>query len=602
MIELRLLGPALVTVDGGPPPRELLWRKNVALLMYLALSPDRRATRTRLAGLLWGDRPDKAARGSLAEALRIVRSCKEEAIEDVGGDYVRLADEAVETDTDRLAALMEKEEVGAAAGLVAGELAEGLAIPDAWEFEEWLAGQRRAWLARSEEALVAAARSALASGSPARAHELAERALALVPASETACRIAMRSLCLRGDRGAALERYAVFSERLEREIGIAPSEETSALAERVRHQRRWRLPATRREKEPRGAESRRAPLVGRSEALNTLVREWEACRGGACRVAVISGDAGTGRTRLLEELLARARLDGGRTAVVRALPADADSRGEVLETLARAAGIDPAARGSDLVEEIHAATDAAPLVLAVDDAGWADIASLDELRRVASRASETPLMLIMVTGTRPGPAPVDAIRADLGRDLAGAVVALDRLGPEAVRELTAWAMPGYDAEAVDRLSRRVEADTAGYALLAVELLHGVAHGLSVSAPRTDAWPATGRTLDQTRPGDLPDALVAAIRVGFRVLTPDAQRVLSAAAVLGPPASPARLAEATDLEEPALTEALDELEWERWLLADARGYAFTIPLVEEIVARDMVTPGRRQRIVDRLTSA
>ena len=38
MIALRLLGPVALTVDGGAPPPELLWKKNLALLVYLALA------------------------------------------------------------------------------------------------------------------------------------------------------------------------------------------------------------------------------------------------------------------------------------------------------------------------------------------------------------------------------------------------------------------------------------------------------------------------------------------------------------------------------------------------------------------------------------
>ena len=48
MILCHTLGPVEVTLDGGPAPAELLWRKNLALLIYLARSP--RRTRSRGAG------------------------------------------------------------------------------------------------------------------------------------------------------------------------------------------------------------------------------------------------------------------------------------------------------------------------------------------------------------------------------------------------------------------------------------------------------------------------------------------------------------------------------------------------------------------------
>ncbi len=73
MITCRTLGPVEVRVDGQPAPAELLWRKNLALLIYLARSPHRRRSRQHLIGLLWADKDEKAARHSLNEALRALR-------------------------------------------------------------------------------------------------------------------------------------------------------------------------------------------------------------------------------------------------------------------------------------------------------------------------------------------------------------------------------------------------------------------------------------------------------------------------------------------------------------------------------------------------
>ena len=73
VILCHTLGPVEVTLDGGPAPAELLWRKNLALLIYLARSPRRTRSRDHLVGLLWGDRGETAARHSLSEALRVIR-------------------------------------------------------------------------------------------------------------------------------------------------------------------------------------------------------------------------------------------------------------------------------------------------------------------------------------------------------------------------------------------------------------------------------------------------------------------------------------------------------------------------------------------------
>ncbi|MGH7526932.1 MAG: hypothetical protein ACREMX_09535, partial [Gemmatimonadales bacterium] len=171
--------------------------------------------------------------------------------------------------------------------------------------------------------------------------------------------------------------------------------------------------------------------------------------------------------------------------------------------------------------------------------------------------------------------------------------ALDRV---AIRGLAQRMLPGYDSVALDRVVRRVATDSAGMPLLAVELLRAVALGLDLGTISGN-WPEPLRTLDQSLPGDLPDAVVAAIRVAFRRLTPAAQQVLVAAAVLGDLATPDLLERVLSLDAAETERALDELEWHRWLLAEPRGYSFVARIVRHVVERDMLTPGQRRRILE-----
>jgi DNA-binding SARP family transcriptional activator len=57
-LRLVCFGAPTAYVDGRPAQAEVLWRKNLALLIYLALSPDHRRTRSHLTGLLWPDRDE----------------------------------------------------------------------------------------------------------------------------------------------------------------------------------------------------------------------------------------------------------------------------------------------------------------------------------------------------------------------------------------------------------------------------------------------------------------------------------------------------------------------------------------------------------------
>src|SRR4029077_17236020 len=75
MIVVRALRPAEVSVNGSAAPAKLLWKKNLALLLYLARSPKGVRTREHLTGLLWGDKPEEKARHSLNEAVQVLRLC-----------------------------------------------------------------------------------------------------------------------------------------------------------------------------------------------------------------------------------------------------------------------------------------------------------------------------------------------------------------------------------------------------------------------------------------------------------------------------------------------------------------------------------------------
>src|SRR5437867_2849682 len=98
----------------------------------------------------------------------------------------------------------------------------------------------------------------------------------------------------------------------------APRPAWRALAERVRRERTWRLPQPEGGHE-RGEPPHRAPLVGRAAELERLLEVWAECRRERHpTVSVVEGDVGTGKTRLAEEIVARARLDGAATAAIRA--------------------------------------------------------------------------------------------------------------------------------------------------------------------------------------------------------------------------------------------------------------------------------------------
>jgi DNA-binding SARP family transcriptional activator len=627
VILCRTLGPVEVSVDGGPAPPELLWRKHLALLVYLARSPRRTRSREHLIGLLWGDRSETAARHSLSEALRVIRRHAGEPAVDPAAGQVRLAPDLVELDVDRLEKLTAEEQWEGAAELVAGEFLEGFAVPDASEFENWLASEREVWRRRSVEVLVKTAESLARLGRLQEACEAAERAVLIDPGSESALRSALRSRSLLGDRAGALELFDRFHASVG-EMGMEPGQETVALVERVRRGRGW-------DPDLRAAYAAefpvmRPPLVGREEELKRLLEA--ATRSATTRrsaMLLVEGVSGTGKTRLLEEALAFLRLDGASVAAARAVEGDRTQPWSGLLALARGGLLDapgvggsppsalaafagalpewaerfpgatstaPVPMGRALAEVLRAATDEQPVTLSVDDAQWLDDDSTLALGVALRDLGAAPLTLVLATSSYPARPDLDELRTRIGRDFEGGAVRLRALDRVSLRGLAQRMLPGYDPIALDRVVRRVATDSAGMPLLAVELLRAVALGLDLGTI-SGAWPEPLRTLDQSLPGDLPDAVVAAIRVAYRRLSPTAQRVLVAAAVLGDLATPARIERALSLPSREADRALDELEWQRWLLAEPRGYTFVARIVRQVVERDMLTSGQRRRILE-----
>jgi predicted ATPase len=267
---------------------------------------------------------------------------------------------------------------------------------------------------------------------------------------------------------------------------------------------------------------------------------------------------------------------------------------EWAERFSTALATDTLPPGRAFAEVVRAAVAERPVLLAVDDAQWLDAETYRTFEVLLRDLAFEPLALLLAVAVENVPRELDAIRARFGREVAGDVVGLQPLTSADIAELAAHALPGTSPQQLHRLVRRVETDSAGIPLLIVELLHAIASGLDPEALAA-GWPAPFRTLDHTLPGELPDSLVAAIRVGFRRLSSGAQHTLATAAVLGDHTTLRELAAVTALGEDGTATALDELEWSRWLLADARGYAFVARILRDVLAHDMLTPGQRQRI-------
>jgi hypothetical protein len=165
-------------------------------------------------------------------------------------------------------------------------------------------------------------------------------------------------------------------------------------------------------KDARGArpERRRArsEFVGRAAELRQILRLLPSTRHHA-QTVVIRGAAGIGKTRLAEEVAARARGRGSRVGVGwcwqdgeapplwpwRAILRDLEMAEDGLDEAPGPARRGRFARFLAVAEHLRAATRAAPVVIVLDDVHLADPATLQLARFVASEGRLLPLLLVL---------------------------------------------------------------------------------------------------------------------------------------------------------------------------------------------------------------
>ncbi|MEV4021037.1 BTAD domain-containing putative transcriptional regulator [Nonomuraea angiospora] len=277
-LNLLLLGPPELAVGGRPVG--IRAAKTRALLCYLAATPGPRP-RSELAALLWGERPDANARGSLRLALSELRK-------EVGGwlditrEHVRLrAGDGCFVDHGRLA---QTPTVAEALRLWRGDFMDGVWFCDAPAFGGWLESERGRTRLLLRELLLRAG-----SAPPDQLVRLARLVAGLDPYDEEAHRLLITALARGGNRGAALACYDDLRRRLADELGAEPAPETAAV------RRQLVMPV-------RAGVDRRfraAPPVPRTDLFGreTEIRELRALLARE-RLVTLLGPGGVGKTRL----------------------------------------------------------------------------------------------------------------------------------------------------------------------------------------------------------------------------------------------------------------------------------------------------------------
>jgi DNA-binding SARP family transcriptional activator/predicted ATPase len=328
-LSLSLLGPFQVTLD-GQPVTGFKSNKVRALLAYLAVEADRPHRREVLAGLLWPEWPDRDALSNLRYALSNLRRVigdrqaeppfllitRDTLQFNTASDYwldVTAFTEMVEADKTHPSAIDQLEQ---AVALYRGSFLEGFSVGDSPAFEEWALFTREQIGRQVSSALHRLAATYEQRGEYEQAQSYAWRQVELEPWDEEAHQQLMRTLALGGQRGAALAQYETCRRLLAEELGVEPAAETTRLYERIRNGKlkalvppppsppdlSARLPLF-LEEEPIGVEI--PVFVARERELAQLDGFLELALAGQGRVVFVTGEAGSGKTALMQEFTRR---------------------------------------------------------------------------------------------------------------------------------------------------------------------------------------------------------------------------------------------------------------------------------------------------------
>ena len=631
-LRIRLLGTFHVRY-GDEAVGTLRSTRVQELLAYLVLHAGSPQSRQHLAFQFWPDSTEGQARTNLRKVIHSLLQYLPHA-----ADYVRVDPSEIEwliesdysQDVSEVTHLLQdadKDPLNVDLLKEAVDLYEGELLPHC--YEEWLMALRR----QLEQRILTALEQLVSLLEKRRAYDegmhYAQRLVAMDPLREASYLSLMHLHALSGDRTGAMRVYHECTTVLRRELDADPGPELILAYQRMNELE------VQAEQPGESLEhmSDNPVLVGRArewEHLNTI---WERAVRGNAQMAVVSGEAGFGKTRLAEELFQRADRLGAIAVRTRSfashsdlvyapiaelLRQDAFSRqlekldevwlteiARLLPELVESGRISSAPQPMTeawqqqrLLQALVRAVTVSdhPILLLFDDLQWCDRETLQWLQYLLHESSRARLLVVGTVRSEEVDAqhPYTSLQLDLMRDgrfTEIPVTLLDR------RETLTLAEQVAEEGLSPEQEEAIWAISSGNPLFVVETirywLEGDTHGMQASASESAAPKST---VEQ-----LPPAVYSVIRSRFMQLSSQAQKVISLAATVGRTFSYPMLAAAGRFDEADLLDSLDELLRRRIVLEAGEVYDFSHDRIRDVAYAE-ISGARRRLLHGRVAAA
>lgn len=628
LLEFRLLGYFEILSGSQKLPKPAT-QKSQSLLAYLLLhrraAPQKRDT---LVSLFWGDRPETKARGSLSTALWHIHRCLP------GGTFLLTDGETVQfnpqadicLDVDEFSSRLSTDDMTVLASgvdLYRGDLLDG--FYDDWIVEERYQLQNQYCLAL--ERLMSAQEAV---GRFNEALLTAQHLLRCDSLREDAHRLVMRAHCHLGQRNAALTHYQTCRTTILAELGTEPMEETTELYRAILDGRFQ--PTVARVSPPAAfppltvpVVAARSPLdvtapirlIGREAELARLHQHWAKVIERDTTsllppLLFISGEAGIGKSRLVDEFANSLRAHGTRVLagccyeferilpyqpIVETLRSSLPSlstseqalvpRGFLGDASERSSEGQAALFGS-VTNFLAGLSAAGPVLIVLEDLHWAAESTLQMLHYLARNLVGHPVMLIGTVRSEEvvGGSAFSGLQLALQKEKLGTLISLPPL-PAADVELLVMEMSG-GGEWVAPLAERLYKDTEGNPFFLMEMVKALFETGTIQL-ETGAWKLdSARTQRERFP--LPESISEAILSRVRRLDSASQSALRTASILGREFDFELLNQAWGRGNEATLEALDTLLRSRLIEEgigqSGRDYAFVHHKIQEAVYADI----------------
>ncbi len=626
MLQISLLGEGTIT-DAATGTVRTRSSRTVALVAYLVVHAGMTQSRQRIAGLFWPDSTDMQAltnlrrelhhlRHVLRDDLALIVTSKDLCWRDTKTCRVDVRTFAMERTGALAAAAHDDTSTAHAHAAAAVAQYRGDLLPGS--YDDWILDARSELERQCLDLcdLICTTRSR--TGDLTGALDVARRRIQLQPLEEIGYRNLMRLQAEMGDRAGAVSTYHRCASILERELGLDPDQATRKTLHQLLA--RGRTAAVRQPTiEPTADRSglARTKLFGRSEDFGLLRNLWRIAASGRPSFALVHGDPGVGKTRLVAEVADLAEMEGAVVAITQcfgisgrlALAPVADwLRNPAIQSAT--AALDPVWR-VEVDRLVPAAKDPGepgigsramvdawqrhrffegmaraligagrPTLLVLDNLQWCDQETLAFLTFCLGLAADAPVM-VAATLRRDALDQQPELMDWTARMRATGILTELSLSPLDIPDTARLAEAITGRPVSQDEAHLLQAMTGGFPLYVVEAAR-------TTADRGDTQPPVG---------DLP----AVLRSRLDQVTPVVRGVAGLAAAVGRNFTLGLLTEASDLDPDTVVQAVDELWRRRILRVFQDGYDFSHDLLRE-TAYAQVSPPKRWLLHRRLAQS